>query len=73
MPPEVTGRAVERVDGTATIAVTVDDAARLMGWRSDHMRRLIGQGKVDVCQDGPHTYVLVDSLWALVPEEMRRG
>lgn len=73
LPPEIPGRPVTRIDGTATSCVTPDEAARLMGVSRVNVDLWIKTGKVDVCKDGRETYVLVDSLWLLVPEEERRG
>jgi hypothetical protein len=66
-------RVVQRVDDTEATVVSVADAARLMGWREEYLRKLIGAGRVEICQDGADVYVFVDALWALVPEEDRRG
>lgn len=73
LPPEIQGRPVTRIDNTPTFCVTPDDAARLMGVSRLTVDQWIKTGKVDVCKDGRDTFVLVDSLWLLVPEEDRRG
>lgn len=73
LPPQIEGRKVKRVSGERTLAVTVRDAARLMGVTEAHMRTLVEHGKVDTCRDRERRiHVLVDSLWLLVPEEDRR-
>lgn len=73
LPREVVGRAVTRVDGTKTWAVTVRDAARLMGRALATVEAWVTTGHVDICYDGDTVYVLTDSLWLLVPEEERRA
>lgn len=73
LPEQVTGRPVRRRDGTATQAVSIRDAARLMGWDEKQIQQKIDRGQVDICLHQETTYVLIDSLWTLVPEEERRA
>lgn len=74
LPSQVTAKSVTRIDGTKTQAVTVTDAARLLGLALKTMQGHINEGRVDVAVAGDGTtYVLIDSLWLLVPEEDRRA
>lgn len=72
LPPQVIGRPVTRADGRETLCVSLRDAARLMGRDPKWIQRQVNDGSVDVCVDGDETFVLIDSLWLLVPEEERR-
>jgi hypothetical protein len=60
------------VDGFPEMAVTVRDAARLLGVGLEVMEKAVNAGKVEVAlaPDGV-VWVLVESLWGLVPEEGR--
>lgn len=73
LPPEVTGRAVRRIDNTRTQAVTVRAGAKLLGVAEETMQRSVNDGRVEICY-GPakEILILIDSLWLLVPEEDRR-
>lgn len=74
LPPQITtARKVARVDGSRTQCVTVRDAARLLGTSEEYVHDKINRGLVDICRDGAQQFVLIDSLWLLVPEEDRRA
>lgn len=74
LPPGMDGFAVHTADGRETYAVSQADAARLIGRTLPFLYRWIRSEKVEVCQHPVHgRLVLVDSLWAALPEEMRVG
>ena len=66
------GFAVQKADGSETYAVSKSDASRLLGRSMPFVEKWVRDGVVEVCQHPVHgTLVLVDSLWAAIPDEVK--
>lgn len=74
IPASVPSWPVQKGDGSATRVVTQRGAATLMGLKPRQIRAWVGAGKLETCIGSGHqTLILVDSLWAIVPEEFKRA
>lgn len=71
LPPGIDALAVRRKDGTETYVVSLADAARLCKRSAWQISEWIEQGLVETTKIGTAQYVLVDSLWAALPPEVR--
>ena len=64
--------AVSRPDGTDTVGVEVNSAAKLIGVRHSAMERFIEDGTVEIAfAPTKERLVLIDSLWAMLPETFK--
>ena len=72
LPAGMDGFAVRKQDGSETHAVSYADAVKLTGLTMATLRRWIEVGKVQTCHHPTEgLLVLVDSLWAAIPEEVK--
>lgn len=73
LPPGVDGFLVRNPDGSETHAISVTDAARLAGVTTWRIERWIQSGQVEFCRRNgdDERLVLVDSLWAALPPELK--
>lgn len=70
IPPGINSWPCETPDGRKTRVVTIQGACRLTGLEERTIKSYIAEGKVQfTLTPDEKTLVLVDSLWALVPEE----
>lgn len=73
LPVGVDGFLVKNPDGSETYAISVMDAASLAGVTAWKIERWIQSGTVEFCRRpiSGERLVLVDSLWAALPPELK--
>ncbi len=72
LPAGMDGFAVRKSDGAETYAVCYADAAKLIGRRRSVIEQWVAKRWIETCQHPTEgRLVLVDSLWAALPEELK--
>lgn len=72
LPAGMDGFAVKKADGSETYAVSFTDAGVLVGRRRSFIESWVSKRVIETCQHPTEgRLVLVDSLWAALPEELK--
>lgn len=72
LPAGMDGFAVKKADGAETYAVSFTDAGVLVGRRRSFIEAWVSKRVIETCQHPTEgRLVLVDSLWAALPEELK--
>lgn len=72
LPAGMDSWAIQKKDGSETQAVSIRDAGKLIGRRATLVEQWIRKGQVEICLHPTEgKLVLVDSLWAALPEDVR--
>lgn len=72
LPAGLDSWVVKKKDGSETQAVSIADAGRLIGKGPLTIEKWIKDGTIEICRHPMEgRLVLVDSLWAALPDEVR--